>query len=540
MQQISQCISPTIKIGIILILIVCSIQGVAQSSSSMLKVELIQSTLSIGLFPIQEGQANSDFNFNLARHVNFIQPEIAYRVTNIDSTALKGLELKTILPEGLTLLDNLYSDCPKRFILYPNQSCLIRFKVDNSSYVPTNGDDPLICSENESCSWPIVEHQLNHAVTDAPDATQLRVTPSEQDGLSYEPNMLSLTGRPSRTGTYIFNVVAYNQYVTSAPQSVQINISINPKDTPVFKKDIIIPSATPNEEYQLNLMDLIEQNPSFMKSNQVTFEISKNHQHPAWLSIDETHSVLHGHVPHEEAGKEVGLWIVAYSNTGGHAYFKMSIPVVFDPAQKPIIKGGIEFSGAIAGWFEEDLKGYITDPSYSPDLEIVIDSIKPQASWLKAFGTTIKGEVPEAHETLGITYEVRLHAHTKMGGDSVGVTIPIHIGINKYLTPYFRSDRSICPDFYAGKSYLCDFVANNAVFPNDIPYTVEFAPDFPNPQWIRLEDNKLIADRVSDEESFTRIYLVLKNVPGGASKIEEYLIYVQEDGFKMIPVLKHQ
>ena len=75
-----------------------------------------------------------------------------------------------------------------------------------------------------------------------------------------------------------------------------------------------------------------------------------------------------------------------------------------------------------------------------------------------------------------------------------------------------------------------NFVANNVVFPNDIPYTVEFAPDFRIPQWIRLEDNKLIADRVSDEEQFTRIYLVLKNVPGGTSKIQEYLIYVQEEG----------
>jgi hypothetical protein len=506
----------------------------------MLNVELIHRPLSLGLFPIQEGQANSNFNFNLARYINFIHPEIAYRVTNLDSTALKGLELKTILPEGLTRLDTLYSDCPTRFILYPNQSCLIRFKVDNSSYVPTNGDDPLICSENESCSWPIVEQQLNNAVSDAPDATQLQVTPAEQDGLSYDSDTLSLTGRPSRTGSYIFNVVAYNKYVTSTPEIVQIYISINPKDTPVFKKDIIIPSATPNEEYQLSLMDLIEQNPSFMKSNQVKFAISKSHQHPAWLSIDETHSVLHGHVPPKEAGKEVGLWIIASSNTGGDAYFKMDIPVVFDPAQKPIIKEGIEFSGEIAGWFEKDLKWYITDPTKSHDLEILIDSIKPESSWLKASSTKIKGMIPDDNETLGITYEVKLHAHTKVGGDSESVTIPISIGINKHLTPYFRTDRVFCPNFYSGKSYLCDFVANNAVFPNDITYTVEFAPDFPIPQWIRLEDNKLIADRVSDEEQFTSIYLVLKNVPGGASKIQEYLIYVQEDGFQLIPVVTHQ
>lgn len=538
-QQIGQCISHTIKIGIIVILIVCSIQGVAQSSSSMLKVELIHSQLSLGLFPTQEGQANSNFTFNFARYINPL-PEIAYRITNTHSTALKDLELKTILPEGLTRLDYLYSDCPKRFVLYPNQSCLIRFEVDINAYVPTMGDDPKICYESEVCFWPIDEQQLNRAVADAPETTQIQVTPSGQAGLSYDPNTLSLTGKPSSTGSYVFEVVAYNKYVTSAPRDLIVNISIDPKDKPVFKKDFIIPSATPNEEYQLNLMDLIEQNPSFMKSNQLKFAISKSHQHPAWLSIDEIHTVLHGHVPPEEAGKEVELWIIASSNTGGDAYFKMNIPVVFDPAQKPIIKEGIEFSGEIAGWFEENLKWYITDPTKSHDLEIVIDSIKPESSWLQASGTKIKGMIPDDNETLGITYEVRLHAHTKVGGDSVGVTIPISIGINKHLTPYFRTDRSICPNFYAGKSYLCDFVANNAVFPNDIPYAVEFAPDFPIPQWIRLEDNKLIADRVSDEEQFTSIYLVLKNVPGGASKIQQYLIYVQEDGFQMIPVLKHQ
>jgi len=53
---------------------------------------------------------------------------------------------------------------------------------------------------------------------------------------------------------------------------------------------------------------------------------------------------------------------------------------------------------------------------------------------------------------------LRLHAHTNVGGDSLGVTIPISIGINKHLTPYFRKDKSICPNFYEGKSYLYDFV----------------------------------------------------------------------------------
>ena len=200
----------------------------------------------------------------------------------------------------------------------------------------------------------------------------------------------------------------------------------------------------------------------------------------------------------------------------------------------------LEFSGEIAGWFEKDLIWFITDPSHSPDLEIVIDSIKPEASWLKAFGTRPEGDIPDAYETLGITYNVTLHAHTHVGGDSLSVTIPINIGINKNLTPYFRTDRRVCPNFFAGKSYLCDFVANSAIFPDDIPYTVEFAPNFPIPQWIRLDDNKLIADRVSDKKQISHIYFVLKNIPGGASKIQDYLIYVQDNEFQMIPVSKHQ
>ncbi len=515
----------------------CFMHGVAQGNSSMFHVELVHRPLSVGFIPYQGGQANSPFLFNFARYVQQ-KPEIAYQITNTQSTAIKALQLKTPIPPGLTLLDYDYADCARIFMLYPNQSCFIRFDLDSPAYRPTSGGDPLVCAEQGECVSPPVEQQLNSAVADA-EPTQLLVTPSEQAGLSFDPDTFSLRGTPNSTGTYIFEVRAYNKHVTSAPAYLTINLSSDPKDKPIFKKDVMIPSAAPNEEYRLNLMDLLEQNPTFMTSNQVQFQISKNHEYPSWLDIDEADSVLHGHVPAELAGKKVRLWLIASSNTGGSTYYELLIPVVFDPTQKPMIKEGIEYSAEVAEWFRRDLRGYITDPTHSSDLEIIIDSTHPEAPWLTAYGTEIKGSVPYEPEVLGTTYEVRLHAHTNAGGDSAQATLLISVGINKNLTPRFTRNKSICPNFYSGQSYLCDFVANNSVVPTDIPYTVEFAAGFPVPHWLRLEDNKLIAERVSDEKRFTDVYFVLKNIPGGASDVINYLIYVQDGGIHLLPKRTH-
>ena len=89
----------------------------------------------------------------------------------------------------------------------------------------------------------------------------------------------------------------------------------------------------PEQEYRLNLLDLIETRPSFMRSNQVSFEIDKNLPYPSWLSIDKDNATfLHGHVPSSEAGQNRSVTLIASSNAGGDSLpLTITIPVASDP-----------------------------------------------------------------------------------------------------------------------------------------------------------------------------------------------------------------
>ena len=75
---------------------------------------------------------------------------------------------------------------------------------------------------------------------------------------------------------------------------------------------------------------------------------------------------------------------------------------------------------------------------------------------------------------------------------------------------------------YAGQPYLYNFIELNDVEPryNDIPYTVQFAKGYNNPEWLRIEDNKLIADKVPNNlDQNQNIYITIKNIPGGTSAV---------------------
>lgn len=62
---------------------------------------------------------------------------------------------------------------------------------------------------------------------------------------------------------------------------------------------------------------------------------------------------------------------------------------------------------------------------------------------------------------------------------------------------------------------------------NESPNTIQFREDYKKPDWIRLENNKLVADLIPDTltESVT-LNVVIKNKPGGESFIAKLRLHV--------------
>jgi hypothetical protein len=401
----------------------------------------------------------------------------------------------------------------------------LQFDVDKKKYATTGGNDPLICA-GKDCASPVINQQFNGAVNRLPLQPQLVVTPAEQDGLSYDPATLAIIGKPNRIGFYYFNINTVES--TDEPRVLRIFVDTDPKDTPVFKTDATVPSATPDQDYQLNLMDLIEPKKGFMITNQVQFRLDPNYRNPSWLSIDkENPTIMKGHVPFTSAGSEIKVTLRASSNTGGSSEpFTIKIPVASDPGQKPTIQDGIEITRSAHDFLQLNMASYINDPANDNSLKVILDSVHPVAPWLSApYMTELSGVIPD--NAVGQTYKILLHANTATGGNSDPATVLLHIGINKQLTPFIIRTNNL-PVIYEGQPYFYDFNANNAVYPDqkDFPYTVEFAEGYDNPSWLRLENNKLIADNIPEDlEYFTDVFLTVKNVPGGISQVQHISLF---------------
>jgi hypothetical protein len=76
------------------------------------------------------------------------------------------------------------------------------------------------------------------------------------------------------------------------------------------------------------------------------------------------------------------------------------------------------------------------------------------------------------------------------------------------------------PVIHCHQPYLYDFVKNNAVYPDyeAEPYRIEFAPDEQPPDWLRIENNQLIADDVPELTGTSlKLNIVISNTAGGSS-----------------------
>lgn len=529
-------------IGII-IFSLSSLCSAYAGSTPFVTIELLNNKpLSIAPILPQQAQANSSFTFNLQSLVNRLYPEINYRLTFVwslmknapDSTPIRLKEA----PNGFIQTETGENICPVPLSLKYNQSCILRFYVDKKNYIysgstlvnrqfiPGKSDGPIVSFPLLSLSSRApLEQNFHSALANLPEPTQFIVEPAAKDGLHYDPSLLSIVGKPTHTGLYHFTIRATNAHETSKPRDLNIMVSFNRSDTPVFKQKYHLISAMHKQNYRLNLMELIEPNQSFTLNNQVSFKFDPTKIPPSWLSIDkETTSVLKGQPPVYKSSQIEEVTLIATSNTGGDSLpITIQIPIALDSTKRPIIETGIRLSGKPGILFKKNFSVSLIDPTADGSLKIILDKIEPPAPWL--FWSTsnpfqLEGIVPK--NATGQLYQLTLHANNAIGGDSERVTVPLQIMLDKSQTPHFNVFKPQLPILYPGQPYIYNFTENNEITPlyTQAPYIVELSPDENNPAWLRIENNKLIADEVPDDiDQPQKIFITIKNIPGGKSDV---------------------
>ncbi|CEG56766.1 Ig domain-containing protein [Legionella fallonii] len=353
---------------------------------------------------------------------------------------------------------------------------------------------------------------------------QAVVHPIEQDGLRFDPASFSIVGTPKRMGTYQFSVSVHNANGATAAQNLLIKVQANIQDKPRFKPHYSMVSALPEQKYSMNLMELVELRPGYWVTNQVSFRIESNSCNPKWLRIaHDDATLLVGDVPPDAAGQEVDVLLVASSNTGGDSDpLKVRIPIAYDLTKKPEINA-FKLEQAAGTNIYENLADYVKDPAHNSSLKVVLDKVEPAASWLSISSsnpTVLEGVVPL--EAVGQLFQLTLRASTSIGGSSDPIKIPFQIDFDPDKKPRFKAANPVMPMIYPDQFFYYDFAANRDVFPEyeEVPYEIKYAEDFVPPTWLRIENNKLIAERIPGElNEDIRIKVVIKNTPGGVSEV---------------------
>jgi hypothetical protein len=347
------------------------------------------------------------------------------------------------------------------------------------------------------------------------------VVPLKQDGLRFDPSSFSIIGKPNRTGIYLFKVAAKNEYGIAQATDLKIEVGINPKDKPIFKKEYSMPSALIAQKYSMNLMALLEPKAGFAETNQIAFKVVSSPTTKLGISKEDS-TLLEGEVDQDVAGQEMKLELIATSNTGGDSErYTIKIPIAYDLTKRPIIKP-FKLEQAAGSQMNIDLAQYINDPAYDPKLKLVLDKIEPAMPQLSISSINLivlEGLIPD--NATGKKYLITLRANNSVGGSSDPIVIPLQISVDKKQTPRFKGSNPILPMVYPGQPYSYDFVAHRDVFPeyNDAPYEIKFADDYPRPSWLKIENNELKSDLVDPEiDSDIEIHIVIENTPGGPSK----------------------
>jgi len=343
-----------------------------------------------------------------------------------------------------------------------------------------------------------------------------------------------MRGVPNRAGQFDYQVVAHNDYSTASPANFRLNIDYNQHDKPRFRANRKLAAMTPANAFRFNLLNLLESNPGFMLSNQVSFTLDENSvgDNLAKIAIDSNGIDLIAEPPSTLAGQILAAKITAHSNTGGDSdEVEIQLPVALDAAMKPAINEGIQLTAHAGDNMQHNLQANIVDPAQDSNLRLVIDKVEPLAPWLSVSSsepTTLVGNVPA--DATGQQYILTLHANNQKGGDSLAQVVKLNIDIDEQRKPQFKQDNPVLDILYPGQVYFYDFQQNRDIFPEyeDAPYTIKLAEGYSHPDWLVIENNQLksigVVPNVEDDEVI--IHVVVYNQPGGQSDVVTLPIFV--------------
>jgi hypothetical protein len=352
---------------------------------------------------------------------------------------------------------------------------------------------------------------------------QIIVSPEAQNGMHFDHTQLAIMGEPINTGISVFSVMAKNSRSSTQATRLAISVANDPKDKPILKLRHPIPSATLGRRYTLNLMDLLELKSGSILSNQIVFRIVQDKFGADWVQISkENPMLLEGLTPDSAALQAQEVTLIASSNTGGDSSpLSITIPIADDVAKKPVVSP-FTLKAQAEDNFYMDIGRHIQNPNEDKSLVLVLEKIEPRAPWLhisKLSPTALEANVPE--DAAGQLYHLTMHANTQSGGNSDPVSIPLQIAVNKQLTPHFKTSHPELAILYPGTPYVYDFVDQSDIFPSyqEVPYHITFAHDSTYPVWLRIENNKLIAEEVPENVTESPyIWLIIHNTPGGDSE----------------------
>lgn len=264
---------------------------------------------------------------------------------------------------------------------------------------------------------------------DAGKKAQGMVSPMEQQGLGFDEDSFSIIGKPERAGTYIFKVGVKNANGTAQPTDLIIHVNENPKDKPYFKPQLGLPSCARFQKYNISLTDLIEPQPGFTTSNQISFRIAASAENSSWLHIPKDNaSRLEGEAPKNLEGDTLEITLIAASNTGADSEPQtVHIPIAKDPGQRPFMEY-FKITQYANTSFSRNLSGFVVDPAQDGSLKILLDKVEPSAPWLKiAYDnpTLIEGTIPA--DAAGKTYHMTLRANNVTGGSSIPIIADLKI-----------------------------------------------------------------------------------------------------------------
>jgi len=123
-----------------------------------------------------------------------------------------------------------------------------------------------------------------------------------------------------------------------------------------------------------------------------------------------------------------------------------------------------------------------------------------------------------------------MYASNKIGGSSDPQKVKLKIDTNPLLKPQFKTDPPQIQRLKEGEPFFYDFQTNRDIYPEyeDAPYVIKMADGYDNPEWLRIENNKLISDMIpSGIGNVTQIHVVISNTPGGESDV--YTLFLTKD-----------